>query len=717
MNFDLLRSALRPAQRRQGLRSFALLTAIGLAAAAPAQTQPAGKSAALISTSADDTLLQAREALRKKDKAQLAAAVRTLSAANHPLLQWAEYWELNNRLGEATQSELSAFFARWGGTYVEDRLRNDWLLVLGQRRDWANFRAELPRYRMHDDTEVACYALWTQHQDGQDVRAAAKAAWYSQRELDDGCNLLAQTLVQARVLSAQDVWQEVRLAVENNRRNAARSAAAMVNPAAEAALLELWEQPARYLAKRRHSDTQSGFELDLLALMRAAAADPEFAAAQLEDGWAKKLPQTLAATAWAHVAKQAAQKHLPTAADHARRAWALWERASKPGASPPWSEELLAWHARAALREGDAGGAGGVSGAGGAGGTKTAQARWRLVQRATEHMLQPSAADVREGTWVYWKARAGLALAKAGPDGDAARANAQAELQSLASPLGFYGQLAAADLSLALPLPAAPPPLSAEERAAPRQHAGKTRALQLISLGLRNEGVREWNYSLRGLTDRQLLAAAQLACERQVWDRCVNTSERAKTEVDINQRYPTPYRDMIVARAQAEGLDAALMMGLIRQESRFIVDTRSHVGASGLMQLMPATARWTAKKVGLPFKGEMVNDPALNLQLGAVYLKQLLDDFGGSAAMATAAYNAGPGRPRRWREGAVLEPAAWAESIPFNETRDYVKKVLSNAVVYTAVLAAVPPPSIKAKLGSPIGPREATAPAPNRDLP
>jgi len=107
----------------------------------------------------------------------------------------------------------------------------------------------------------------------------------------------------------------------------------------------------------------------------------------------------------------------------------------------------------------------------------------------------------------------------------------------------------------------------------------------------------------------------------------------------------------------------------------------------------------------------------VNLRLGTTYLKLVLDDFGGSLAMAAAAYNAGPSRPRRWREGAVLEPAAWAESIPFNETRDYVKKVLANATVYAAVLRPDSTPTIRARLGPPIGPRDAAAPAPDKDLP
>ena len=88
----------------------------------------------------------------------------------------------------------------------------------------------------------------------------------------------------------------------------------------------------------------------------------------------------------------------------------------------------------------------------------------------------------------------------------------------------------------------------------------------------------------------------------------------------------------------------------------------------------------------MPYGPRMINDRDTNLRLGTGYLKLLLDDFEGSQALAAAAYNAGPGRPRRWRNGPELEPAMWAETIPFSETRDYVKKVLSNAAYYGAIL-------------------------------
>jgi soluble lytic murein transglycosylase len=147
------------------------------------------------------------------------------------------------------------------------------------------------------------------------------------------------------------------------------------------------------------------------------------------------------------------------------------------------------------------------------------------------------------------------------------------------------------------------------------------------------------------------------------------------------------------------------------------MDARSTAGASGLMQLMPATAKWTAKKIGVAYSPSLVTERDANIKLGTSYLKLVLDDFAGSQALAAAAYNAGPGRPRRWREGPPTEAAIWAENIPFGETRDYVKKVLSNATVYAALLSGGAPPSLKLRLGPPIGPREGNAAPPDKDLP
>lgn len=709
----ILASRPRPGKNASGMlrrRAAAMLIAIGaltgIGSATAQQPTPAvepsraaalpAPGASLTPVAGDDTIVEAREALRRGDRARLAALRSAAQQAGHPLTQWVEYWELFNRLGEAQAPEVEAFYARWPGSYVEDRLRNDWLLVLGKRRDWATLARDFPRFRMNDDREVTCYWLLTQHLAGRSVRAEARSAWFAQRDADDGCQLMAQTMLGASELTADDAWQEARISAEFNRPRAARAAAALVAPAAGAAVGEIFTDPAKWLARAPADAGGATAELVVIALMRMAATDPDTAAAQLESRWQRRLAPDRAALAWAAIGKQAALKLQPQSAAHFRRAWALQDKAGTP---VQWTDDTLAWQVRAALRSGPA---------------VVEAERWELIERAIDAMSETERADA---AWTYWKARALQGRARPGSEGDAQRAQARQLMQSIAVQMNFYGKLATEDLGARVQVPPTPAALTDPERLGARGTPGLARALHLIALGLRNEGVREWNFTLRGMGDRQLLAAAQWACEREVWDRCINTSDRTRAEVDMAQRFPTPFRTEVLAKAREIGVDPAYMYGLIRQESRFIMDARSHVGASGLMQIMPATARWTAKKIGLDgFRPEMITERDVNLRLGASYLKLVLDDFGGSQAMAAAAYNAGPSRPRRWRDGALLEPAAWAESIPFTETRDYVKKVLSNAVYYGALLGA-PTPSLKARLGGPIGPRDAAAPAPDREIP
>lgn len=638
-------------------------TALALVLAWPAQ--------ASVPPPSDPAFLAAHDAHRKRDAAQLAIVRDRLVEQGHPLAQWADYWELSQRLTRASVAEVEAFYVRWSGTYVEDRLRNDWLLELGKRRDWQAFRRDHPRFRMNDDREVTCYAIVTEHLEGRAVRDRALEAWLAQRDADAGCQYMASMLRSAGVFGESEVWRKVRASTEFNRPRAAAAALTLLG--------------ARPPAGR------PGDPRDALAVARLAATDPAAARSRLEGGLADSLPAEWSAWAWAQVGRQSALRLQPEAAADFRRAEAAALRAKGP---VHFTDETLAWQVRAALRA-----------------TPT---DWRLVRTAIDAMSDGERADA---TWTYWAARAHLALAGDDEIGEAEQARARRQLAAIAGQLNFYGKLAAEELGQELSLPSRPAPLAAEERAAAAAHAGLARGLRLIALGLRSEGNREWNFSLRGMTDRQLLAAAQLACDRSVWDRCISTSDRTRGEIDVAQRFPTPFRDAVLAQAARTGVDPSYVYGLIRQESRFITDARSHAGASGLMQLMPATARYTAKRLGVPYTPARINDRDTNLRLGMGYLKLLLDDFEGSQALAAAGYNAGPGRPRRWRDGPQLEPAMWAETIPFSETRDYVKKVLSNAVYYAAILGVEEQVSLRARLGESIGPRLASTRQPDLELP
>ncbi len=663
----------------------------GLVLAASFGGLPSTAAAQAPGAAPDSVVVDARDAARRRDRARLAADRAAALASNHPLALWVDYWELGNRLGEVSQSEVSAFASRWAGSYVEDRLRNDWLLELGRRGDWANFAAEYARFRMNDDREVTCYALLVEQQAGKDVREAARAAWMAQREADTGCATMAAALFDAKQLAPADVWRKTRFSIDANKPRAAVQAAGLLGAQVAAAVGELTDSPARYLARKASTRDRASAELTTLALLRIAGSDVDAAVAQLDGRWDKALPADLASWLWGQVGKQAALKLQPEASDFFQRA----DQRSKAARELDWPDDTLAWKARAALR------------------ADSGRGRWQQVMQAVNAM---GPADQRDATWVYWKARAMQALAKDSQDGETMRGVARELLASVAGQMSFYGALAAENLGQPVFMPAKPAPLTADERAQAAQRPGLVRALQLIAIGLRGEGVREWNYTLRGMTDRELLAAAQLACDNDVWDRCINTSDRTVAEIDIDQRFPTPYRKDVTARSREIALDPAFVYGLIRQESRFIIDARSNVGASGLMQIMPGTARWTAKKIGLPYTPDLIANRDTNLRLGTAYLKLVLDQFSGSQALAAAAYNAGPGRPRKWRDGPVLEPAVWAENIPFTETRDYVKKVLSNGTYYAAVLTGKPP-ALAPRLGPVVVPEDPNAPPADKDLP
>jgi soluble lytic murein transglycosylase len=629
----------------------------------------------------DDTLLEMHQAWRKMDRHRLGQLLPQVQG--HPLEPLAAYWELRSRLDTAPEADVQGFLSRYAGTYYEDRLRNDWLLQLGRRRDWSTLAAEYPKYRMQDDREARCYALAADAVlSKREVAQEAIRLWHAQREADDGCTWLAEHLHTGKKIGTLDLWRKARLAVDANRPKAAKDAVDIEAPRLSEQVGLIFSDPAKYLDKRLVAVTRNRKELAVLALIRLAASDPDKAAQLLDKRWGLMLSSEEKNWTWGVIGKQAASRLQDNASDHF----------AKVQKDSDLHDELLMWKVRAALRAG----------------------QWRQVLSATEAL---SAEAQKDPAWVYWRARALLATA----NHDAQRLQAQEALRGIASVRGFYEQLALEELGQAITVPAAPPPLSAPEKAQAQANAGLQRALHAIQIGLRPEGNREWNYTTNlhtpgGMNDRELLAAADLACQRQVWDRCINTSERTKSLIDFSQRFPMPLREIVVRRAQGIGLDPAYVYGLIRQESRFIMDARSHVGASGLMQVMPATAKWTAKKIGLTgFTADQINDRETNVAIGTGYLKLVLDDFGGSMPMAAAAYNAGPSRPRKWREGPVLEGAVWAENVPFQETRDYVKKVLSNTTNYAALITGQAQ-SLKGRLGL-VGPRASNAPTENTDLP
>lgn len=345
---------------------------------------------------------------------------------------------------------------------------------------------------------------------------------------------------------------------------------------------------------------------DTLAnVTRMARSDPSQATAYLmaQSGGLSKEEQ---GAGWGVIGQYAAKKQTPDALDAYRRQMTL-------GGDAWLSDDSQEWRVRTALRAGD----------------------WKMVRQAIDSMRAPLRS--RDPAWTYWYGRALKA--------DGRNEDAKQQFQSIAGQFNFYGQLALEELGQRITVPQRTAVTDAEIDPMGRNHPGFGRAKRLYDLNLRFEGNREWNWELRNMSDRELLAAAEYGRKLGMLDRTVNSADKTRNEHDFSLRFPMPFRNVVERNADAVGLDVAWTYGLIRQESRFIMDARSSVGASGLMQVMPETAKRVAKKIGLPaFRPSQMSDIDTNVLLGTSYLSMILTDLDSSMTLATAGYNAGPGR-------------------------------------------------------------------------
>ena len=620
-----------------------------VAIAAPARAQ------------SDADLVAARAAYDRGDRARLDALAPKLDS--HILAPYVRYWQLRLKLDTASSDEVRAYLARWRDTPIADRLQLEWLKVLGKRGDWASFAAEYPP-RLREDAELACYAVqWRRQSEGDGALAAGKPLWFTGQSTPDACEPVFSALIARGDITADDQRQRFRLASETGNLRLAHAIGADLPGSARITLREFSavdRDPARALAKAGfHLGQTGGRELALYALERAARADAGAVRAAWESLRAR-LPAPERQYGNARIAYHAARQLNPRAAE--------WYREAE---GPGLSESERSWRVRAALRAG----------------------AWPDVLAAIE-ALPP--AEAQEPSWRYWKARA---LAATGRADEAAGVYA-----GLAGDFGYYGLLASEALGRSVDPPSAPIAVDADALAAFGAREAVRRVLKLTELDMRAEAQREWTYVVRGMADDALLLAAEYARRQGLYDRAINTAERTSSHHDFALRYLMPYREHFASAAKEQSVDEALLLAIARQESRFAADIASSAGAMGLMQLMPPTARWVAKQLNrADYRPSQIADVGTNTLFGAFYFKYWLDRLEGMPALAAAAYNAGPGRAQAWRSATPLEGAVWVETIPFNETRDYVKKVLANAVYYARMLEQ-PYVSLSARLGT-VAPR------------
>lgn len=581
----------------------------------------------------------AREASASRDTRRFEQAAGKIST-DSVLYPYVAYWRASRNLDD--DAAIADFLVTYPDSWLAERLRSDWLKELGRRELWPAYLAEFPKLAKPDAAHL-CLARRAELAMGDQRRLReAIAMWFTGRDMPSACTPLFSWLILQGYLTEEDAWKRLRLAFEAGNPGVAKSVSSAIHQdrrPQSARIDRAYADPASWLASANINwELRPQRELGFFALARLAKTDSVSAARLLQPALPLLSPADQKYV-WGLLALEAARNHEPQAVP-----W--FELNGGEGLSDTQRE----WWARAALRAGN----------------------WQSVQRAIQGMREETRNDP---TWRYWLARAYKA------NGQLIAAN------QIFAPLSrehhYYGQLAEEELGTVIGTQTINFKVSGEEVEAIARDPGIARALALRDMDLRTDANNEWNWAIRNMSDRQLLAAAELARRHDWYDRAINTAEKTRDLHDFDLRFISPYREIASREARENGLDEAWVFGLIRQESRFVNAARSSVGASGLMQIMPATGRWIANRLGIAgFKTNSLSEPETNIKFGSYYLRYVQDSLDGHPVLATAAYNAGPRRAQRWRDSKPMEGAVYVESIPFTETRQYVKKVMSNAMHY-----------------------------------
>ena len=599
----------------------------------------------------DADLLAAHDAYRAGNTDKLKIYAQRLKKT--PLEVYVSYYQLRLDLKKIGAKPVPGsgydavrdFLSRPEDTPMIDLLRVEWLKLLGNKQVWKSFDAEYPRL-INVDTELTCYALQSRRRNEETVALQeARKLWFSGKGQPQSCAVLFEDALSAGIINIQDINDRLRLALEVGNVSLAQHLADLLegsNSSSSAAFQRAASDPDRYLGKPPQDilSDEPQRVIAMFALQRLAKQSPERAAARWENVGFYFLP---------------AEKHY-------FYGWLAYEGARNldgralqwyKAADPTQLNELqLAWRVRAALRAQD----------------------WPEVLASADAMSEQ---QQKEAAWQYWKARAlqesGMTLA------------ARKIFLSLRGDYTFYGQLAAEELPGSIISSGTAPAYKPDDQAIAAMMAlpGVQRTLALYRMGLRSEALEEWRWLVRDFNDPELLAAAEIARRNEMYDRAIGAADKTVSVHDFSLRYLAPYRDALHAHIIEHGLDEAWVYGVMRQESRFVTGAKSTAGASGLMQIMPATARWVASKLSLKsYRNALIHQLDTNLRLGTYYMKTVLSQSDNNPVLASASYNAGPSRARQWRGDHPLEGAIYTETIPYEETRDYVKKVMSNTYYY-----------------------------------
>lgn len=558
------------------------------------------------------------------------------------------YYDLRERLDSATDEEILSFLETYKDTPLSYRLRREWLYELGETEQWSKY---LSVYTRHRNTRLQCYqlraesSLFTDEAIRKTVLEETEKLWMVGYEQTNACDPLMQTYESSDLITPKKLWQRIELAMEKGHTLLAKRLAKTFNKRDRKAV-DLWikvhEKPEKFLKLRQiKKDTLLNRTIVMHGIKRVARNDAK-RAQNLWQQFARKYAfgEDQRAEMSRLIALNAAYQHEDTALEMLKSVDAKWT-----------NEGVRVWRARTALRE----------------------QRWDELVAAIKALNNAERDDYK---WQYWLARGHEQLGN--------QVESTSIFNQLSEQTNYYGFLAADKINKEYRFNSQPIEKDLQQIAELIKQPAIQRAYELFLNDQIADARREWSYATRHLSEDQLVQASVMAHEWEWHDNAILTVAKTSHRKDLNLRFPTPFKELVFMNAETYNLDPALIYGVARRESAFKVDARSSTGALGLMQLMPGTARYQSKLLGVdkPTVDELLTSEK-NIFLGSAYLHNMLNRFHGNQVLATAAYNAGPNRIDKYIPKTSTVPAdIWVDTLPIRETREYVRAVLAYSTIF-----------------------------------
>jgi len=565
------------------------------------------------------------------------------------------YADLAVNLSSKKPQELQGFLDNYSETPLGVHLLKLWLYQLAENKDWKEYLTvyqSCNKYAnltlsINKDVNLVCYqheALW---QMGARAEAITDlpAILSKSNNIPKSCfSILGQALMSGNI-AKQLLWQRIESAFNDNNSDLAVQLAAFLPDDQKnifARFKATFQNPLLILnpALFNFDNSDSMREkIVLLGVKKLASKDPKLAANAFTaiQQKVKFAPDTVSKVI-AIISLILAQNHDPNA-----QTWLM---------SVPDNEvdqTLREWRIRVGLWNQD----------------------WKLVLSQIGLLPLP---DKKSTQWRYWTARSLEALGQ--------KTQAETIYRDLSLHGDYYGQLSSIQLHQAPLSGLKEIKVNMSQIAAIASLPAIHRAHELYALHWLPESTQEWQWALSHMPEENYLAAAELAIQWGWFERAISTVNLLNDGGNINLKFPLAYHGEILTTSQKNSINPALLFAIIRQESLFTPYAHSHAGAIGLMQLMPGTANFIANQVHLGFRLENLLDPNINLYLGGIYFRKLVGMFNGNEILAIAAYNAGPNRVKKWLIVKNMPADIWIENIPFHETRNYVKNILTASTFY-----------------------------------